>query len=194
MNIKEMIQKDRPYVINYRDMPMELQTKSKELCFEYNQTRPTETDKRKKIIKDLFAESTDLTMIEPSFRCDYGFNIHSTGMAIINYNCSILDTSPVFLGDGIFIAPGVCLACAGHPLVPEQRASGMETSAPIHIEDNVWLGANVTVLGGVTIGSGSVIGAGSVVNKDIPSGVVAVGAPCKVLRKITDEDRISSTI
>lgn len=194
MDIKKKIQMDKPYTVSYQDMPMELQLKAKELCFEYNQTKPTETDKRRAIIKDLFAESTDLTMIEPSFRCDYGFNIHSEGMAIINYNCVILDTSPVFLGKGIFIAPGVCLACAGHPLLAEQRASGMETSAPIHIEENVWLGANVTVLGGVTIGAGSVIGADSVVNKDIPAGVVAVGSPCKVLRKITKEDRISPTI
>lgn len=193
MDIKEMIRQDRPYAINYKDMPMGLQDKSKELCFEYNQTRPTEIDKRKNIIKKLFAESTDLTMIEPSFRCDYGFNIHSTGMAFINYNCSILDTSPVYLGDGVFIAPGVCIACASHPLDPEQRASGMETSAPIHIGNNVWLGANVSVLGGVTIGNNSVIGAGSVVNKDIPAGVVAAGVPCKVLRKITEKDRISLT-
>ncbi|MFC6323540.1 sugar O-acetyltransferase [Companilactobacillus baiquanensis] len=194
MDITELIKKDSPYVISYQDMPMGLQTKSKELCFEYNQTRPSETKKRQKIIKELFAESSDTTFIEPSFRCDYGFNIHANGRVIINYNCSILDTSPVYLGDGTFIAPGVCLACAGHPLVPDQRASGMETSAPIHIEDNVWLGANVTVLGGVTIGKNSVIGAGSVVNKDIPSGVVAVGAPCKVLRKISEKDRISTTI
>ncbi|WP_125713884.1 sugar O-acetyltransferase [Companilactobacillus kedongensis] len=193
MDIKEMIRQDRPYAISYKDMPMGLQDKSKELCFEYNQTRPTEIDKRKNIIKKLFAESTDLTMIEPSFRCDYGFNIHSTGMAFINYNCSILDTSPVYLGDGVFIAPGVCIACASHPLDPEQRASGMETSAPIHIGNNVWLGANVSVLGGVTIGNNSVIGAGSVVNKDIPAGVVAAGVPCKVLRKITEKDRISLT-
>lgn len=194
MDITELIKKDSPYVISYQDMPMGLQTKSKELCFEYNQTKPSETKKRQKIIKELFAESSDTTFIEPSFRCDYGFNIHANGRVIINYNCSILDTSPVYLGDGTFIAPGVCLACAGHPLVPDQRASGMETSAPIHIEDNVWLGANVTVLGGVTIGKNSVIGAGSVVNKDIPSGVVAVGAPCKVLRKISEKDRISTTI
>ncbi|MFD1417948.1 sugar O-acetyltransferase [Companilactobacillus keshanensis] len=193
MDIKEMIQKDRPYVISYKDMPMNLQDKSKELYFEYNQTRPTEADKRKSIIKKLFAESTEQTMIEPSFRCDYGFNIHSTGMAFINYNCSILDTSPVYLGDGVFIAPGVCIACASHPLDPKQRASGMETSAPIHIGNNVWLGANVSVLGGVTIGDNSVIGAGSVVNKDIPAGVIATGIPCKMLRKITEKDRILLT-
>lgn len=178
----------------HTDMPTHLQTKAKDLCFEYNQTRPSEDGKRAGILKELFGTCNELTFIEPSFRCDYGFNIHTYGLTIINYNCVILDTSPVHIGANAFIAPGVCLACSGHALVPEQRAAGMGTSNPIVIEDNVWIGANSTVCGGVKIGKGSVIGAGSVVNKDIPAGVVAVGNPCKVLRTITEEDRINLTI
>ena len=100
-------------------------------------------------------------------------------------------TAPVHIGANAFIAPGVCLACAGHAIVPEQRSAGIGTSKPIVIEDDVWIGANTVVCGGVTIGKGSVIGAGSVVNKDIPAGVVAVGNPCKVLRPITEEDRVT---
>lgn len=103
----------------------------------------------------------------------------------------ILDTSPVHIGGGTFIAPGVCLACSGHAIDPEQRSQGIGTSAPITIEDNVWIGANVTVCGGVTIGTGSVIGAGSTVIRDIPAGVIAAGTPCRVIRPITEKDKIS---
>lgn len=110
---------------------------------------------------------------------------------MINYNCVILDTSPVWIGANVFIAPGVCLACSGHAILPMQRADGIGTSKPITIEDDVWIGANATVCGGVTIGKGSIIGAGSVVNKDIPPGVIAVGNPCRILREITEEDVIN---
>ena len=112
-------------------------------------------------------------------------------MAVINYNCVILDTSPVNIGAGAFIAPGVCIACAGHSIDPEQRTQGVWTSAPITLEEDVWIGANATICGGVTIGKGSVIGAGSVVTHDIPAGVIAKGVPCRVVRTITDEDKIS---
>ena len=129
-------------------------------------------------------------MINPIFNCDYGFNIHIHGFALINHNCTILDTSPVHIGNGCFIAPGVCISAASHPIIAEQRNNGILISKPIHIGDDVWIGANVTVCGGVTIGKGSVIGAGSVVVKDIPAGVVAVGNPCRVMRKITEADKV----
>lgn len=111
-------------------------------------------------------------------------------MTVINYNCVILDTSPVHIGAGAFIAPGVCLSCAGHSIDAEQRSTGISTSQPITLEDDVWLGANVVVCGGVTIGKGSVIGAGSVVTRDIPAGVVAAGVPCRPIRSVTPEDKI----
>ena len=109
---------------------------------------------------------------------------------MVNYNVVMLDTSPIHIGAGAFIAPGVCLACAGHSLVGEQRSAGIGNSAPITLEEDVWIGANAVVCGGVTIGKGSVIGAGSVVTKNIPAGVVAAGVPCRVIRKITDADRL----
>ncbi|MBE5926181.1 MAG: hypothetical protein E7270_04380 [Lachnospiraceae bacterium] len=111
-------------------------------------------------------------------------------MLLINYNCSILDTSPVYIGESVFIAPGVCIACAGHGIHPDER-DVIDTSKPIHIGKKVWIGANFTILAGVHIGAGSIIGAGSVVNKDIPENVIAAGVPCKVIRKITDEDRLN---
>lgn len=131
-----------------------------------------------------------MTFIEPMFRCDYGFNIHTEGLVFINYNCVMLDTSPIYIGENAFIGPGTCLACAGHAIDAKERGMGVGTSKPITLEKDVWLGANCTVCGGVTIGQGSVIGAGSVVTKDIPPGVIAVGNPCKVLRPITEDDRI----
>ena len=164
---------------------------SKKLCFEYNHTAPDETEKRRQILSKLFGTSNDNAIIEPSFRCDYGFNIHLHGFVFINYNCVFLDTSPIHLGKNVYIAPGVCLSCAGHAILPEQRAEAIGTSAPIIIEDDVWIGANVTIIGGVTIEKGSVIGAGSVVTRDIPSGVIAYGNPCKVRREITENDRIN---
>ena len=141
-------------------------------------------------MQQLLGTCHPLTFIEPSFHCDYGFNIHSHGLAVINYNCVILDTSPVHIGAGAFIAPGVCLSCAGHSIDGEQRSTGISTSKPITLEDDVWLGANVVVCGGVTIGDGCVIGAGSVVTRDIPANSLAAGSPCRVIRQITEQDSV----
>ena len=164
--------------------------KAKLLCARYNQTTVDDMEERKKILKELLGTYHPLTMIEPSFHCDFGYNIHTHGLTIINYNVVILDTSRVDLGENCFIAPGCVLACAGHSLDPIQRNQGISTSKPITIGKNVWIGANCTICPGVTIGDNTVIGAGSVVVKDIPANVVAVGNPCKVLRGITKEDQI----
>ncbi len=190
MNVLEMMKQNQGYYSNNKDMPSELQEKAKFLCWKYNQTSPLEKDKRQSLLQELFGECHPLTFIEPSFRCDYGFNIHTHGLTVINYNCVILDTSPVHIGENTFIGPGTCLACAGHAIDAKQRAAGVSTSAPITIGRNVWLGANVTICGGVEVGEGSIIGAGSVVTKNIPAGVIAVGNPCKVLRPITEEDKL----
>lgn len=190
MTIKEIIQSNTEYSGNNRNIPQILKANAQKLCWKYNQTRPDEGEKRKEILHRLFGKCSELTFIEPSFRCDYGFNIFIHGLAVINYNCVILDTSPVHIGENAFIAPGVCLACAGHSVDPAQRAEGISTSKPITLEKDVWIGANAVVCGGVTIGQGSVIGAGSVVTKDIPPMVVAAGNPCKVIRKVTAADKI----
>ncbi len=194
MNFLELMQKNEPYSAYFDDMPNELQIKAKNICLEYNLTRADEDEKRQSILAGLFGTKEGRLLISPNFNCDYGFNIHFHGFSLINYNCVILDTSPVNIGDGVLIAPGVCIACAGHAIFPEQRVNGVLTSSPITIEDGVWIGANSTVCGGVTIGKNSIIGAGSVVNKSIPSNVIAVGNPCRVLRKITEKDRITPII
>ena len=186
----ERMQAMQPYHNSYEGTPAHLQDKAKQLCWEYNQTSPREEERRRAILQQLFGSCDPMTFIEPPFHCDYGFNIHTHGFAFLNYNCVILDTSPVHIGAGVFIAPGVCLACSGHAIDPVQRAEGIGSSAPITIEDRVWIGANVTVCGGVSIGEGSIIGAGSTVTKDIPAGVIAAGVPCKVLRPITEADKL----
>lgn len=185
----EIMQKNEPYVSSYRDMPAHLQQKARKLLKELENC--DDYERRAEILKDLFGTYHPLAFPGANFRCDYGFNIHFHGLAVINYNVVMLDTSPIHIGEGAFIAPGVCLACSGHSIDPEQRVHGIGTSAPITLEKNVWIGANATVCGGVTIGEGSVIGAGSVVIKDIPAGVVAAGNPCRVIRKITEADKLS---
>ena len=187
----EILKRPAAYASGHENAPHEEQQRAKKLCWEYNRTAPDEQEKRRSILRELFGTCSSMVGVEPDFHCDYGFNIHFHGFAVINYNCVILDTSPVNIGAGAFIAPGVCIACAGHSIDPEQRSQGIGTSAPITLEENVWIGANSTICGGVTIGTGSVIGAGSTVTHDIPAGVIAAGVPCKVLRPITDEDKIS---
>ena len=176
----------------YNEYTKDIQMKAKKLIYEFNSTAPDEGERRTEILKNLFENNNLNVCIEPPFFCDYGFNIHFEGFALINYNCSILDTSPVYIGENAFIAPGVCISCAGHAIHPEERTV-IVTAKPIYLGKNVWIGANSTILAGVHIGDGSVIGAGSVVTRDIPSNVIAVGNPCKVLREINDEDRLSLT-
>lgn len=190
MNILEVMKMNAGYCSDHRDMPAELQHKAKMLCWEYNRTSPAEADKRAEILKKLLGDCHPLTFIEPNFQCDYGFNIHTNGLTVINYNCVILDTSPVYIGENAFIAPGVCIACAGHAIDAKQRALGIGTSSPITIGRDVWIGANAVICGGVKIGDGSIIGAGSIVTKDIPAGVIAVGNPCRAIRKVTEQDII----
>lgn len=190
MNVLDIMKRSAPYMSGHENAPHEAPDRAKTLCWEYNRTAPGETEKRREILQELLGTCDHLTFIEPDFHCDYGFNIHTHGLAFFNYNCVVLDTSPVHIGAGAFIAPGVCLACSGHAIEPEQRAQGIGTSAPITLEDNVWIGANATVCGGVTIGAGSIIGAGSTVTHDIPAGVIAAGSPCRVIRPITEQDRV----
>lgn len=189
MTVKEKIQSKNGYISKHEAVDPSLKIKAQNLTWEFNNTRPDENEKRSEILQELFGTCSPLTFIEPSFKCDYGFNIHTEGLTFINYNCVMLDTSPIYIGENAFIGPGTILTCAGHPLDATERGIGTLTSKPITLKKNVWIGANCTICPGVTIGEGSVIGAGSVVTKDIPDGVIAVGNPCKVLRRITENDK-----
>lgn len=185
--MKEM----RAYVGNAMHIPREAQQRARRLCWQFNQMNPDDVGAQHALLSQLFGEYHSSVYLMPDFRCDFGFNIHFKGFALVNYNCVMLDTSPITIGRSVLLGPGVVLACAGHPMNPNQRMSGaFETSAPITLEDGVWIGANAVVCGGVTIGRGSVIGAGSVVTRNVPAGVLAAGAPCKIIRSIDKEPRL----
>jgi maltose O-acetyltransferase len=136
------------------------------------------------VLRELLGSVGKEAYIRPPFFCDYGYNITLGENVFLNFNCVILDVVAVTIGDRVQMASAVQLLAADHPLDAEERASGREFGRPIAIEDDVWLGGGAIVCPGVTIGRGSVIGAGSVVSRDIPPGVVAVGNPCRVLRKL----------
>ena len=159
--------------------------------YDYNATRPTELEKRAKMLKEMFAEIGEGCYIEPPFRANFGGkHCHFGKNVYANFNLTCVDDTHVYVGDCTMFGPNVTLATAGHPILPALREKGYQYNLPIHIGKNCWLGANVVVLPGVTIGDNSVIGAGSVVTKDIPANVVAVGNPCKVLRPINERDRV----
>ena len=189
MTEREKMQEGLLYDANYDAELLKERERCKDLCFAYNQLRPSMVEEQEKIIRQLFGKTGKRFYITAPFWCDYGSNIEIGEDFYTNHNCTILDGAKVTFGDHVFIAPNCVFSTAGHPLDAEQRNQGLEYGYPITVGDNVWIGASVTVLPGVTIGSNTVIGAGSVVNRDIPDGVVAVGNPCRVLRKITEEDK-----
>lgn len=160
-----------------------------DLCWEYNQIRPSDQAARDALLDRLGVKRGKDAIITAPFWCDYGYNLELGDTFYSNHNLTVLDGAKIRIGDNVLIGPNCCLTCASHPLDPAQRAAGLEVAEPITLEDGVWLGAGVTVLGGVTIGENAVIGAGSVVTRDIPPNVIAAGNPCHVLREITEKDR-----
>lgn len=128
--------------------------------------------------------------IEPDFRCEFGKNISIGNNVYINFGCIILDCSEVIIGDHVLIGPNLGIYAVNHGFDPEERIAGACMGKPVHIEDNVWISGDVKILAGVTIGEGSIIGAGSIVTKNIPARVIAAGNPCKVIRPITEKDRL----
>ncbi len=158
--------------------------------YDFNATRPTELHKREALLKEMFAEIGENCYIEPPFHANWGgHHVHFGNNVYANFNLTMVDDTHIYVGDCTMFGPNVTVATAGHPIDPELRAKAYQYNIPVHIGKNCWLGAGVIVLPGVTIGDNTVIGAGSVVTKDIPSNVVAVGNPCKVLRPISEHDK-----
>ena len=157
-------------------------------CARCDSILPSRLEERREALRRILGKTGEDFLIEPGFRCDYGFNIELGEHFFANYQLIILDCAPVRFGKHCFIGPQCGFYTAIHPLDPVQRASGLEYARPITVGDDVWFGGHVTVLPGVTIGDGSVIGAGSVVTHDIPAGVVAAGNPCRVLRSVAESD------
>lgn len=161
-----------------------------DMLYDYNMTRPTEAGKRQKLLKDMFAKIGDNCYIEPPFHANFGGRFVEFGdWVYANFNLTLVDDAPIYVGDNTMFGPNVVLATAGHPILPELREVGYQYNSSVTVGKNCWLGAGVIVLPGVSIGDNSVIGAGSVVTKDIPSGVLALGTPCRVVREINKADR-----
>ena len=167
---------------------MEQQKRARKLTQELNTVDRSDFEKIEKIVKELLGKSEG-AFINPPFYCDYGFNIEVGKNFYANYNCTILDVGKVTIGDNCMFAPNVAIYTAGHPIHPDSRNSMYEYGIQVSIGDNCWLGGNTIVCPGVKIGNNVVIGAGSVVTKDIPDWSIAAGNPCRVIRRITEEDR-----
>jgi galactoside O-acetyltransferase len=172
------------------DTIFEEQIKCLDRLYDFNMTRPTEMEKREKMLKEMLAEIGENCYIEPPFHSNWGGkNVHLGKNVYFNFNATMVDDTHIYIGDYTMLGPNVVIATAGHPILPELREKALQYNMPVHIGKNCWLGAGVIVLPGVTIGDNTVIGAGSVVTKDIPANVVAVGNPCKVLREINEHDK-----
>lgn len=152
----------------------------------YNNIPYDQKEERDKAICEIIDIGANGVVVSPFF-CDYGYNIHIGDNFFSNTNFTVLDGARVDIGNNVYIGPNVGIYTAGHPIDAEQRAKGLEYAYPVKIEDNVWIGGHCAIVAGVTIGKGSVIGAGSIVTKDIPAGVVAVGSPCRVLRRCDEK-------
>lgn len=184
MTEKERMLRGEIYNANYDQELIKERGLVKDLCFEYNNLKPSQIDKRTELIKRIIGNTRENFLIEQPFMCDYGYNIEIGENFYSNHNLVILDANKVTFGNNVFVAPNCGFYTAGHPLDAEARNKGLEYAKPIMVGNNVWIGGNVVVLPGVTIGDNTVIGAGSVVTKDIPANVVAVGNPCRVIKQI----------
>lgn len=188
MNQKERMLAGLPYKA-WQDGLEKERMDNKRKIYEYNNTFPDDMERLTSMIKNILGKTGEQVMIEPPFRCDYGYNIEVGENFYANYNAVILDVAKVRIGKNVMFAPNVAVYTAGHPIHHEPRNIGYEYGIPVTIGDNVWVGGNTVINPGVTIGNNVVIGSGSVVTKDIPDNVIAAGNPCRVIREITEEDK-----
>lgn len=188
MKEKELMLSGNLYIANDEEL-WNLQIKKHQFLDEFNNTASGDYAKRKELIEGIFAHVGKNAFVNKPFYCDYGCHISIGDNFYANFDCVFLDINRITIGDNVFLAPRVSLYTAGHPIDKDIRNEQLEYGYPINIGNDVWIGGNVVVNPGVTIGDNVVIGSGSVVTKDIPSGVVAAGNPCRVIRKITDEDK-----
>ncbi|MGN0663660.1 MAG: sugar O-acetyltransferase [Negativibacillus sp.] len=166
------------------------QLRCQEKLYEYNQTHPSQQNERQALLKEMFAELGEGCYVEPPLRSNWGgHHVHFGKGVYANYNLTLVDDTHIYVGDHCMFGPNVTVATAGHPILPELRLQQYQYNAPVRIGKNCWIGAGALIMPGVTIGDNTVVGAGSVVTKDLPSNVVAVGNPCRILREISERDR-----
>lgn len=185
MTMRERIANGQLFTDYCEGLP-EDRTRCKQAMKAFNESDPADVKTRFGLAAQLFGKPVQ-AWIEPPFYCCYGTNIELGEGTYINFNCNFVDDGKIKIGKRVMFGPAVTIATVGHPLAPNMREY-MYTD-PVTIEDNCWIGANVTICPGVTIGENSVIGAGSVVVHDIPANSIAVGNPCRVVRQIDERDQ-----
>ncbi|MGR5136564.1 sugar O-acetyltransferase [Vibrio jasicida] len=188
MDKKTMLHSQKVYFCNDEELAA-MQTECLETLYDYNHTRPSESEKRGEILGRLLASVGENCYIEPPLRANWGCHTYLGDNVYANFNLTLVDDTYIYIGNSVMIGPNVTIATAGHPIDPDLRRDVAQFNMPVRIGDNVWIDANSVVLPGVTIGENSVIGAGSIVTKDIPANVVAVGNPCRVLREVGQHDK-----
>lgn len=174
---------------NYNPEIEKIIARCNDLCHELNQLKPSDREGQAAYLRQILGGMGRCCTVNPPLWLDYGYKTTVGDYFFANRNCQIQDGGGVTFGDHVFIGPNCTFTTANHALDAEQRIAGMEVALPIRVGNNVWFGAGCIVLPGVTIGDNAVIGAGSVVSRDIPANVIAVGAPCRVLRPITEADK-----
>ncbi|MBQ4253954.1 MAG: sugar O-acetyltransferase [Erysipelotrichaceae bacterium] len=190
MNDKERMLKGLLYDPDVKEIKDE-QFPFQDRLWEFNQLKPSDIKEKEKYMKEVFAQCGDNCYIELPMRANWGgHHLHLGNNVYINSNITLVDDGHIYIGDKVMIGPNVTINTANHPILPELRARNLQYNRDVHIGENSWLGAGVIIVPGVTIGKNTVIGAGSVVTKDIPDNVVAVGNPCRVLREVSEKDRL----
>ena len=198
MSLKEQIESGKVFTeyghtaqedLEYEKIIEAQRRKSKQLCFRYNQTDPMDEEGREKLVRELLGGTGKTLWLEAPIHFAYGCHTTVGDQFYSNFNLTVVDDGRVSIGNSVMFGPNVTVATASHPVDPELRRKVAQFNIPVHIGNNVWIGAGAVLLPGVHIGDNSVIGAGSIVTKDIPANVVALGNPCRVLREISDRDR-----
>ena len=187
---EELLHNGKLYFPDDEELMMKQQLLCLEKLYDYNRTRPFEQEKRNRLLSEMFAQIGEGCYIEPPLHANWGGkHVHFGKDVYANFNLTLVDDTHIYVGDCTMFAPNVTVATAGHPILPSLREKARQFNMPVHIGKNCWIGAGALIMPGVSIGDNTVIGAGSVVTKDIPSNVVAVGNPCRVMREISEHDK-----
>lgn len=188
MTEKELMLSGQLYIARDEELGRD-NAKSRRLTRLINTSTEEQGEYRIQLFRELFGKTGENFWIEPPFRCDYGCNTIIGENFFANYDCIILDVCRVSIGDNVFFGPRVSIYTASHPIDAAVRSTQLEFGKEVNIGNDVWVGGNTVINPGVSIGDNVVIGSGSVVTKDIPSGVIAAGNPCRIIREITQEDK-----